>query len=34
MYIYIYHWSFMGVTLTPIKRLTSDCLMHTKGIKY
>ena len=23
----------MGVTLIAIKRLTSDCLMRTKGIK-
>ena len=23
----------MGVTLITIKRLTSDCLMHTKSIK-
>ena len=31
----IYHCSFvcMGLSLITMKRLTSDCLMHTKGIK-
>ena len=24
----------MRVSLLTIKKLTSDCLMHTKGIKY